>query len=106
MLKLPDELLKTMLDKYGDEEQILQTMGECGELIAVMQNYLRAQKFGVRTESWKDVVEEAVDVFFMIQQVRYANPKMFDAMCKQKFKSVKIKLEVEDYIEKTTETTL
>jgi len=98
LIDLPTKLLQSLLDKYGDEEQILQTMGECGELIAVMQNYLRAQKFRVKTESWKDVVEEAVDVYFMIQQVRHANPKMFDAVCRQKLKNVYIKLEVENYI--------
>ncbi len=95
MMILRQSLLQELLEKYGDEEQILQTMGECGELVAVMQNYLRAQKFGFKKETWTDVVGEAVDVFFMIQQVRHANPKLFDEVCKSKLEKLKIKLENE-----------
>jgi hypothetical protein len=95
MITLPDDLLHLIINKYGMEEQIRQTMGECGELIAVLQNYYRAQKFGYRTETITDVMEEAVDVFFMIQQIRSINPELFDTLCFVKQKKVVKKLELE-----------
>ena len=41
ILLLEPELLNQLIDKYGEEEQLLQASGECGELVAVIQNYLR-----------------------------------------------------------------
>lgn len=84
MLALPQELLRNLLEKYGEEDQLLQTSGECGELVAVIQNYLRAKKYGRRTETMKDVIEEAVDVFFMVQQIREMDPALFDYIASQK----------------------
>ena len=81
---LPDELLQELVDKYGTEEQLLQASGECGELVAIIQNYLRAKKFGHRTETMADVVEEAVDVFFMCQQIRFLDPQLFDSIAHSK----------------------
>ena len=95
MITLPDELLEKIIKKYGMEEQIRQTMGECGELIAVLQNYYRAQKFGHRTETINDVMEEAVDVYFMIQQIRSIDPDLFDRLCFVKKEKVLKKFEVE-----------
>jgi len=82
--QLNQQLLKDLLDKYGEEEQLLQAMGECGELVAVIQNYLRALKYGHRQEKFADVLAEAVDVFFMVQEIREMDPAMFDYICSQK----------------------
>ena len=95
MFQIEDDVLKTLIDKYGEEEQLLQAMGECGELVAVIQNYLRAQKYGHRTEKITDVLNEAVDVFFMVQQIRHLWPAMFDYICSQKIIKVYTKLEKE-----------
>lgn len=95
MFILKSSLLQKILDKYGDEEQLLQTMGECGELVAVTQNYLRTLKFGAKETTWTDVMEEAVDVFFMIQQIRHMSPEIFDQMCEEKLKAVHKKLDNE-----------
>jgi len=84
MKLIEQDILQKLLDKYGEEEQLLQASGECGELIAVIQNYLRAKKFKHRTETLPDVIEEAVDVFFMVQQIRSLDPAMFDYICSQK----------------------
>jgi len=81
---VPDELLQQLVDKYGVEEQLLQTSGECGELVAIIQNYLRAVKYGHRTETLADVVEEAVDVFFMCQQIRFLDRQLFDSIAHSK----------------------
>jgi NTP pyrophosphatase (non-canonical NTP hydrolase) len=86
--ELDPELLGKIINKYGIDEQMRQTMGECGELIAVLQNYYRAKKYGHRSESIADVMEEAVDVYFMIQQIRHIDPSLFEAFCKVKHQKV------------------
>lgn len=97
---LPDELLQKLVNKYGVEEQLLQTSGECGELVAIIQNYLRAVKYGHRNETLADVVEEAVDVFFMCQQIRFLDPMLFDSICRSKETKVWRKFKVETKKEK------
>ena len=76
------ELSKVVLDKFyeleGEESQLLQTSGECAELIAVIQNYIRNEGKAKKKSTIKDVMGEAVDVYFMIQQIRNLNPEMFD----------------------------
>ena len=88
MIKIDPVLLHRFSQKYGEEEQLLQASGECGELVAVIQNYLRAKKFGHRSETQGDVIEEAVDVFFMVQQIRHMNIPLFDSICKTKIAAV------------------
>ena len=92
---LSDELLQELLEKYGEQEQLWQAVGECGELIAVIQNYNRAKKYGHRTEQLVDVMNEAADVFFMVQQIRAIDKDMFDQMCHLKELKVLRKLDTE-----------
>lgn len=92
MIELEQELLKRMIEKYGEDEQLRQAMGECGELIAECQNYHRAKNYGHRQETIVDVMEEAVDVYFMIQQIRYLQPMLFDRICEAKLEKVLTKL--------------
>lgn len=98
---LKPSLLQAIVDEYGDEEQLLQAMGECGELVAVIQNYLRSIKFGVKQTSFAEVLEEAVDVYFMLQQIRHIDPVLFDQLCEDKLKKVKEKLKNERRHEQT-----
>ncbi len=93
---LPDQLLNDVLTKYGQEEQLLQASGECGELVAAIQNYLRAKKYGHRTETFADVLDEAVDVFFMVQQIRFMDPALFDYICVAKEAKVYRKIDNEN----------
>lgn len=92
MIMLEEDLLNTMIEKYGEDEQLRQAMGECGELIAACQNYHRASKYGHRTETLDSVIEEAVDVFFMVQQIRNLNKHLFDDLCGVKYRKVVQKL--------------
>lgn len=92
MIELETELLRRMIEKYGEDEQLRQAMGECGELIAACQNYYRAKKYGHREETICDVMEEAVDVYFMIQQIRHIQPLLFDRICDVKLEKVITKL--------------
>lgn len=96
MIELEDEILEDAIEKYGEDDQLRQAMGECGELIAACQNYYRSKTYGYRTETLEVVIEEAVDVFFMIQQIRWLDPELFDKLCElKKFKVLK-KLEEEN----------
>ena len=92
MFRLEDKLIKEILDKYGEDEQLRQAMGECGELIAACQNYHRAQTYRHREETLTDVMEEAVDVYFMIQQIRSLDKELFEQLCEVKHKKVLSKL--------------
>jgi hypothetical protein len=103
MKLLPKDLLYNLLTKYGEDEQLRQAMGECGELIAACQNYHRAQTYGHRTETLSVVIEEAVDVFFMTQQIRILNPEYFDELCDKKLKKVLAKFKNEVPIKTKTD---
>jgi NTP pyrophosphatase (non-canonical NTP hydrolase) len=92
MMIIDEKVLRIFLARYGQDEQLIQGMGECGELIAAIQNYRRAKKFGHRTETLNDVLAEAADVYFMIQQIRALNPEEFDRICHEKYKKVETKL--------------
>lgn len=87
-MELNCELLKRIMDKYGEDEQMRQAMGECGEFIAAAQNYYRAKTYGHRTETLVDLMEEAVDVHFMMQQIRTIDPELFDRLCVEKRKKI------------------
>lgn len=84
MIELDPKIIKEMFDKYGEDEQIRAAMGECGEFIASAQNYHRCLKYGVKTEPFIKFIEEAVDVYFMMQQMRSLSPLLFDEMCNTK----------------------
>lgn len=92
MMELNHELLKKIMDKYGEDEQMRQAMGECGEFVAAAQNYYRAKKYGHREETIEDLMQEAVDVYFMMQQVRTIDPILFDELCIKKRKKIIEKL--------------
>lgn len=100
MEQLSEDLLKKMLETYGEDEQLRQAMGECGELIAVLQNYHRAQVYKHRGETLIGVMEEAVDVYFMIQQIRSLNPALFDKVCQRKLQEVLRKFDNEKPVPK------
>lgn len=87
-MELNCELLKRIMNKYGEDEQMRQAMGECGEFIAAAQNYYRAKIYGHRTETLVDLMEEAVDVYFMMQQIRTLDAELFDRLCIEKRKKI------------------
>lgn len=91
-MELDLELLKRIMNKYGEDEQMRQAMGECGEFIAAAQNYYRAKKYGHREETIADLMEEAVDVYFMMQQMRYIDPVLFDRLCEVKREKILAKI--------------
>ena len=97
MIDVDTEILGMLIVKYGEDEQCRQAMGECGEFIAAAQNYYRAKKYGHRSETAKDMIEEAVDVYFMMLQMRYIDEEMFDEIAEKKYEQIKRKALKDDY---------
>jgi len=91
MKNIDPEILGLLMVKYGEDEQCRQAMGECGEFIAAAQNYYRAKTYGHRSETLEDMIEEAVDVYFMMLQVRYIDEEMFDEIAEKKYEKIKRK---------------
>ena len=91
MIKVDPEVLGMLIVKYGEDEQTRQAVGECGEFIAAAHNYYRAEKYGHRDETLEDMMEEAVDVYFMMLQMRYVDEEMFDEIAEEKYRKIKKK---------------
>ena len=85
MITIDIEILEILLERYGEDEQTRQAMGECGEFIAEAQNYYRAKKYGHRSETLDDMMGEAVDVYYMMLQMRHINPELFDKIAMKKY---------------------
>lgn len=74
-----EDIIKTVNDiaeHYGTEDQAMQTMEECGELIQALNKYLRATGKGQKTDirmiaAYHGVVEEMADVLIMILQMKH-----------------------------------
>jgi len=90
---LDDALIQRCMEKWGFMEQLHQAMGECGEFVAVAQNYYRAMKFGNKKTTIEEFMEEVVDVAFLMQQMRYADPELFDSLIEKKKQKLLRKLE-------------
>jgi len=58
------KLYADCIDKWGPEAQLRQSQEECGELIIDINHYCRNRGTGL-----SEVIEEAADVFLMINQV-------------------------------------
>lgn len=70
--------LKKIADHYGYEEQSLQLIEECGELIQAICKYRRAVlgkgqpvAEGVKEIALESIIEEIADVEVMLEQVKY-----------------------------------
>ncbi len=96
MKKIDPEILGLLMNKYGEDEQTRQAMGECGEFIAAAQNYYRAKKYNHRTETLEDLMEEVVDVYFMMIQMRHIDKEMFDKIAYKKYEKIERKALRED----------
>lgn len=59
-----EDLLQQATDTWGEESQMLLAIEECGELIAVLSQYMRGRK------TKTDVAEEIADVSLMMRQLR------------------------------------
>ena len=89
---LTESIFQAALDKYGEDEQIFQAMGECGEFVAAAQNYRRTKYFSRTDTKLVDLMEEVVDTFIMMCQIRHIDVELFDAIYETKALRIKRKL--------------
>lgn len=89
---LTDSVFQAALDTYGEDEQIRQATGECGEFVAAAQNYHRTKKFSRTDTTIVDLMEEAVDTFIMMRQIRHIDVELFDKIYETKVLKIRRKL--------------
>ena len=64
------ELLNKAIDTYGIEEQLLQTVEECAELIQAINKWRRSKDRESIKDSVEHLAEEAADVIIMLEQIK------------------------------------
>lgn len=64
------ELLNKAIDTYGVEEQMLQTVEECAELIQAVNKWRRAAGIENIKEAVEHLAEETADSIIMLEQMR------------------------------------
>ena len=72
------ELLNKAIDTYGIEEQLLQTVEECAELIQAINKWRRTKDLESTKDAVEHLAEEAADVIIMLEQIKImvGEPKM------------------------------
>lgn len=85
--KLDKTVFESALEKIGKEEQFWMVVEECGELISEINKVRRG-----RTKKLEYLMEEVVDVFIMMKQMRYINPRLFDKIYSEKVARLRRKL--------------
>lgn len=91
LIKVSPEMTATCLtaiEVWGQPDQLVQSMGECGEFVEVFGRYIATvgRHFQGRDPDLDDVVEEAADVVILMLQVReLVGGERFDSVLKRKF---------------------
>ncbi len=65
-----NEKLKMIIEHYGIESQVRQTMKECAELIQALNEYLRVKGDLPEYKAVLDIAEEIADVQIMLEQMK------------------------------------
>ena len=85
ILIIKDDILKKCLDKWGIDSQVDLAIEEIGELIEQLGKTISSiNKYKRGRIKRYEVLEECVDVFFMMQQIRIVDPKTFDKISEYK----------------------
>ena len=64
------ELLNKAIDTYGIEEQLLQTVEECAELIQAINKWRRSKDLESTKDAVEHLAEETADVIIMMEQLK------------------------------------
>lgn len=64
------ELLNKAIDTYGKEEQLLQTVEECAELIQAINKWRRKKDWVGKKDAADHLAEEIADCIIMLEQAR------------------------------------
>ena len=86
--KLTDEVFKKAISVWGEDAQIDQVIEEMGEVL-VAYNHLKRKRVS------KDaLIEEFVDVYIMMKQMRFLNEAIFDQIYEYKVNRLRHRLEM------------
>lgn len=83
---LNEEVFKAALDQWGEEAQVGMCIEEAGEMLTAINHFKRG-----RIEK-SQLIEEFVDVYIMMNQMRWMNQKLFDEIFDFKIKRIRHKL--------------
>lgn len=84
--KLDEGVFKAALDQWGEKAQIGMFIEEVGEALTAINHYDRGRI------PLEELVEEFVDVFIMVSQMRYMNEYLFDVILEKKVNRIRKKL--------------
>lgn len=88
-MSLNDEVFKEALNQWGECAQVGMCIEEMGEALAAINQYGRGRI------DLEDLVEEFVDVYIMMCQMRFMNRELFDKIFEQKVKRIRENLGLE-----------
>lgn len=86
MSGLNEEVFKGALEQWGESAQIGMCIEEAGEMLAAINHYARGRI------PQSELVEEFVDVYIMMSQMRFMNREVFDRIYDEKVKKIRKKL--------------
>ena len=86
---LNDEVFRLALETWGEDAQVGMCIEESGEMLAKINQLARG-----RIEV-KDLIEEFVDVYIMMSQMRWIHRDIFDKIFDYKVKRIREKLGIE-----------
>ncbi len=89
-MKLNDEVFREALRQWGPQAQIGMCIEEMGEALTAINHYDR------KRIELKDLVEEFVDVYIMMCQMRFMNQQLFDEIFEFKVDRIRKKLGLEE----------
>lgn len=84
--ELTDTVFERALSAWGEEAQIGMCIEEAGEMLAAINHFKRG-----RIEKG-EMIEEFVDVYIMMSQMRYMNQELFDVIFDMKVRRIKQRL--------------
>jgi len=93
--ELTDEVFKKAIEVWGEQAQIDQVIEEMGEVL-VAYNHLKRKRV-----SKDSLIEEFVDVYIMMKQMRFLNEDVFDMIYRYKVERLKHRLEEKDAVHRT-----
>ena len=94
MLDEDNKLFQDCIDKWGTGVQFEMTVEEIGELIEQLGKTLSSlNKLGRGRIDSDSMYGEFVDVFLMMQQMRFMDKERFDRIYEQKVNRIKERLE-------------
>ena len=88
--ELTDEVFKKAIEIWGEEAQIDQVIEEMGEVLVAYNHNKR------KRVSKDALIEEFVDVYIMMKQMRFLNESVFDMIYEYKVNRLKHRLEIKE----------